>query len=123
MKEHDSIFGDAIYSYSRRQAIADGVLVDLCKIVPFRRAFKYHVACTSAVWDIIEAAITKEHQDLSGIAHDICTMALLTIQLATDPSLIRFKVSIAGNTHTFKLHIGPGDEAEPVLTLMFPNED
>ena len=34
-----------------------------------------------------------------------------------------FKVIIAGKKHALKLHFGPGDTAEPVLTLMLPGED
>lgn len=119
----DSIFGEPIFSYSRAQAIADGVLVDLSQLDPIRRAFKYPVACTDTVWGIIETATKEVHQDLNGIAHDIATMAYLTIRLNAGVDTVRFKVSIAGKTHALKLHIGPGDTAEPVMTLMFPNED
>ena len=123
MKENDSIFGDAIYSYSRAQALEDGVLVDLTQLDPIRRAFKYHVACTDTVWNIIESATQIEHQELNGIAHDIATMAIFAIRLGKGGDRVNFKVSLAGKTHTFKLHIGPGDTPEPVITLMLPNED
>jgi hypothetical protein len=119
----DSMFGETVYSYSRKQAIEDGVLVDLTQIDPIRRAFKYHVACTDTVWNIIEATTKLAHQDLNGIGHDIATMALFAIRLSKGGDTIKFKVSIAGTTHVFKLHIGPGDTAAPVITLMLPNED
>jgi hypothetical protein len=119
----DSNFGEAIYSYTRAQAIQDGVLVDLCQLDPIRRAFKYPVACTDTVWGIIEAATKQPHQDLDGIAHDIATMALLSIRISKGGDTVRFKVSIAGETHTLKLHIGPGDTMSPVMTLMLPSED
>lgn len=123
MKENDSIFGDVIYSYSRKQAIEDGVLLDLMQLDPIRRAFKYHVACTDTVWNIIESATKVAHQDLNGIAHDIATMSLFAIRLGDGGDRVNFKVSIAGKTHVFKLHIGPGDTPEPVITLMMPNEE
>ena len=119
----DSIFGEAIFSYSRAQAIEDGVLVDLCQLDPIRRAFKYPVACTDAVWSIIEAATKQAHQDLNGIAHDIATMAYLAIRLSDGGDTVNFKVSIAGKTHILKMHIGPGDTEAPVMTLMLPSED
>ncbi|MCX6954884.1 MAG: hypothetical protein NTV51_22225 [Verrucomicrobia bacterium] len=50
-------------------------------------------------------------------------MAKLAIRSASDPELVRFSVIIIGRTHTPKLHIGPGDTAAPVLTLMLPYED
>lgn len=123
MKENDSIFGDAIYSYSRAQAIEDGVLVDLTQFDPIRRAFKYHVACTDTVWHVIEAATKIDHQDINGIAHDIAMMAIFAIRRNSGGDRVIFKVSIASRTHVLKLHIGPGDTAEPVITLMMPNED
>ncbi len=117
-------FGEVVYSYSRKQAIEDGVLADLTQIETFRHAFKYPIACTDTVWAIIEAATKQSGQDLDGIAHDIATMAILTIRGHRGPSdLIMFKVAIAGRTHTLKLHIGPGDTPAPVMTLMLPNED
>ncbi len=116
-------FGETIYSYSRAQAIEDGVLVDLSQADSIRQHWKYPFACTSAVWAIIEEALQRPSQDVSGICHDISTMAKLAIRSAADPELVRFSVIITGRTHALKLHIGPGDTAAPVLTLMLPYED
>lgn len=119
-------FGETIYSYSRAQAIEDGVLVDLSQADSIRQHWKHPFACTSAVWDIIETALETPGQDVSGICHDISTMAKLAIHNphgARDADQIRFEVFIAGKKHALKLHIGPGDTAAPVLTLMFPYED
>ena len=119
-------FGETIYSYSRTQAIEDGVLVDLSQADSIREHWKYPFACTSAVWAIIEAALQKPGQDVSGICHDISTMAKLAIrnaQDARDAEQTRFDVIITGKKHGLKLHIGPGDTAAPVLTLMLPYED
>jgi hypothetical protein len=44
-----------------------------------------------------------------------------------DASTVLFRVIIQGagrqKYHTFKLIVGPGDQAEPVITIMLPNED
>jgi len=116
-------FGETIYSYSRAQAIEDGVLVDLSQADSIRQHWKYPFACTSTVWAIIEEALQQPGQDVSGICHDISTMAKLAVRGASDPELVRFSVIIIGRTHALKLHIGPGDTAAPVLTLMLPYED
>jgi hypothetical protein len=50
-------------------------------------------------------------------------VAMIAIRKASDASLIHFRVIVTGTTHTFKLHIRPGDTPTPVLTLMLPNED
>lgn len=116
-------FGDVIYSYSRKQAIEDGVLVDLSQVECMRQHWKHHFACTAAIWSILEQALAKPAQDVSGICHDISTMAKLAIHGAHDTSQVHFEVIIAGAKHAMKLHVGPGDTPEPVLTLMLPNED
>ena len=120
---NENPFGETIYSYSRAQAIEDGVLVDLSPVDSIRQAWKHHFACTSAVWAIIEEALKRPDQDLAGICHDISFMAMIAIRKSSDASLVYFRVIITGTTHTFKLHIGPGDTPVPVLTLMLPNED
>ena len=118
-------FGDVIYSYTRKQAIDDGVLVDLTAISgATRQVWKHHMACTDTVWAIIESATAQPGQDLEGILHDIAFMAMVTARTQSDRSdTVRFQVIIAGKKHALKMIIGPGDTAEPVLTLMLPNED
>jgi hypothetical protein len=120
---NENPFGEMIYSYTRTQAIEDGVLADLSQVDSIKQHWKLPVACTSTVWAIVEEALKREDQDVSGICHDISTMAKLAIQSAGNAEQVHFKVIIAGRMHLLKLHIGPGDTAAPVLTLMLPNED
>ena len=120
---NENLFGETIYSYSRAQAIEDGVLADLSQVDSIRQHWKHPFACTSTVWAIIEEALQQPGQDVSGICHDISTMAKLAIPMARDTQQIRFAVIIAGQKHALKLHIGPGDTAAPVFTLMLPHED
>ena len=119
----DNPFGEVVYSYSRKQAIEDGVLVDLSEVDSIKQHWKHPFACTSTVWALIETALQQPGQDVSGICHDISTMAKLAIRTRQDADQIRFRVIIATRTHELKLHIGPGDTPAPVLTLMLPNED
>jgi len=60
----ENTFGETIYSYSRTQAIEDGVLVDLSQANSIRRYWKHPFACTSAVWAIIEEALQQPSQDV-----------------------------------------------------------
>ncbi|MBL9188323.1 MAG: hypothetical protein JNK23_12635 [Opitutaceae bacterium] len=119
----ENTFGETIYSYSRTQAIEDGILVDLSQVDSIRQHWKHPFACTSAVWAIIEEALQRPDQDTCGICHDISTMAKLAIHAARNADQILFTVIITGKKHAMKLHIGPGDTAAPVLTLMLPYED
>lgn len=125
MSDSNNPFGPVIHSYSRAQAIADGVLVDLTeRSESIRRTWVHHMACTDTVWAIVERALEKPGQDLEEILHDVCMMAFVSARVGgAETDTVRFKVSIAGETHALKLRVGPGDTPEPVLTLMLPNED
>jgi hypothetical protein len=120
---NENPFGEVIYSFSRAQAIEDGVLVDLSNVDSIRQHWIHPFACTSAVWAIIEEALKQDGQDVSGICHDISTMAKLALRGGRESDQVLFTVIITGRTHSLKLHIGPGDTAAPVLTLMLLNED
>ena len=120
---NENPFGEVIYSYSRAQAIEDGVLVDLSNVDSIQQHWKHPFACTSTVWAIIEDALKQPGQDLAGICHDISWTAMIAIRSSRDTGHVQFKVIITGTKHTFKLHIGPGDTPAPVLTLMLPDED
>jgi hypothetical protein len=116
-----------IFSYTRAQAIEDGVLVDLSEMDGAKGAFKYPLACTAAVWAIIDKAVNnpKHCNDLAGVLHDISWMARFGRSL--DQSTTLFQVIIKGagrkSKFTFKIVCGPGDNAEPTLTIMLPEED
>lgn len=116
----DSLFGDAIFSYSRAQAIRDGVLVDLTEFHSVAKMWKHHLACTSTVWTIIE--------DCGHIGDVACQLISVAAQTAAkcaprNTDTIRFTVTLGAKSHMLKLHFGPGDKGEPVLTLMLTDED
>lgn len=133
MKEKNP-FEDApvIFSYTREQAIEDGVLVDLTEWAA-ETGFKIPVACTAAIWHqyIVPPDGTKElGQSERGRAHDLLWMVFCAIRGSkpTECECLPFKVIFlqAPRRHkevTLKAHCGPGDRGEPVLTLMLPNED
>jgi hypothetical protein len=120
----DAFFGEPISSYSRKQAIEDGVLVDLSQFKEVSELWKHHMASTVAVWAIIEGAIRDEGKDLAGILWDISHMAMVAARIGgVKTSVVRFRVMIGRELHELKLQVGPGDRGEPVLTLMLPLED
>lgn len=125
------LFGEVISVYTREQAIEDGTLVDLSAVAPevCRQHFKYPVACTAAVWAIIDKAVKnpKWHNDLNGVVHDILWMSKANKTRRYDATTHLFKVIIKGagrqSVFEFKIICGPGDQAEPVLTIMGVDED
>lgn len=120
MSDNESLFGDVIFSYSRAQAIRDGVLVDLTEFHSVAKMWKHHLACTSTVWGIIE-----ECGHIGDLACQIISVAAQTAakRSSGDSDTLRFQVTLGTKSHTLKLHCGPGDKGEPVLTLMLPHED
>lgn len=128
----DSLFSDAdvIHRYTRAQAIADGVLVDLSAACPdvCRQHYPVPVACTASVWALIDKAVKNPRwsNDLNGVVHDLLWMSKACRQ-PVDVSTILFQVIIKGagrkSNYTFKAVVSGGDVGEPVLTIMLPEED
>lgn len=116
---------EVIHTYSRAEAIRDGVLVDLTALFPDDTSrLKYPVACTAAVWNLIERVCERTGEDPGGYVWNLCFMAIHAGK-TVHPTTRIFKCSIPcpGRQHAFKIVCGPGDDLEPVFTIMFPNED
>lgn len=121
--DNDSILGECIFRYTRANAISDGVLVDLSQVETVKAHWKHHFACTDTVYGLIERAIEAGGCDLNGIMHDISVIAQGEARKGGRTDVIHFLVGIGEKLHELKLHIGPGDTAVPVLTLMLTHED
>lgn len=125
-------FADApiISSYSQAQALEDGFLVDLTKTDEYKEAgFKTKMVCTSAVYELLEGK-GLEGQDFNGRLWDMLTILLYAIRTATRKTdrlkfnpLFVMKNGAKPELVDLVAHIGPGDTAEPVITIMFPHED
>ncbi len=119
LKALEEVFGEVIYRYTRAQAIADGMLIDVTGMAK-TLGFKIPVAVTQGVWadhvsatDIITEKLrsTIERQRLS----DLLIQAYVSARAAKSDRIDIFGRVIA-------LCHG-GDEAEPVVTIMFPEEE
>jgi hypothetical protein len=131
-------FDDApvIFSYTRKQAIEDGVLVDLTEWAR-QTGFKIPVACTAAVWHeyiVPPQAMKSWGQSERGRAHDVLVMLLFAVHRrktpapAEGPDILFYEVLFQQEPEKtievkLKAHCGPGDDGEPVLTLMLEMED
>jgi len=124
-------FGDmpVIFSYTRAQAIEDGVLIDLTEWAK-ETGFRYPVACTTTVWSDYVAPsedLRLLGQSERGRAHDLLWMLLCAIRRSSGDR-IDFETLFLQSPHRritarFKAVCGPGDDGEPVITVMLPNED
>jgi hypothetical protein len=132
-KSLEDVFGPVVASYSRAQAIEDGVLIDVTAMAR-EAGFKWPVALTHTAWCDCVAWDNRfqVHQDESGRLWDVLFMAFYAIRTATAPgdrllfSLYRVPKdghSTEAGEVSLKLMVGPGDAGEPVVTIMLPSED
>jgi hypothetical protein len=131
-----------IHSYSRREAIEDGVLVDLMQdetAAAVREAgFTIPVAMTAAafslaVWPIddgkAEAWLKARCQDLQGRLWDVLYMLSQAVRRGGSGDLIRYRIvcldhaSKRRRTIELKAVYGPADDGSPCITVMLPDED
>lgn len=123
---------DIISSYSRANAIEDGELVDVSATAK-EAGFKFPVALTRAVWDQYVETHGLPGQDEAGRLWDVLFMLRCAIKTARQGSdTMRFQVIVLmpgrGVTPkhqrvTLKSICGPGDTADPTITILLPEED
>ena len=118
-----------IFAYTRQQAITDGVLVDVSRTAS-EAGFRYPVALTRTVWErFVRVPEACPWQDESGRLWDILWMLRWAgSQSGQDGRLNRFSLVVENDGEgsrpvELKAHCGPGDHAEPVITVMLPEED
>ncbi|SMF52413.1 DUF6573 family protein [Pseudogulbenkiania subflava] len=125
---NDPIFGEPIYAYCRAQAIADGVLIDVTDAAR-EAGFRLPVAVTAGVWATCVAWEADEAgQDERGRLWDVLWLARLATRKAKDLGEVDYSLRVeqaSGRVEhfTLRLAIGPGDDGEPVLTILYPGED
>lgn len=132
-KEKRTMFtkDDLISSYTRRQAIADGVLIDVTETAK-EAGFKMPVAVTAALW---AECVTVPHgiseQDERGRLWDVLFSLSFSIR-ANRPvgSAHPFRVCVRntpgdGPAELVELYAvcGPDDDGGPCLTVMKTDED
>jgi hypothetical protein len=122
---------DPISVYTRAQALDDGSLVDVTAVAREAR-FKTSVALTAAVWaDCVswDNSVEKCHQDERGRLWDVLWMAALAGTKSPNDSTVPFAIlriphrGSKARQVQLVMTIGPGDDGEPVVTIMQPGED
>ncbi|MHB1669229.1 DUF6573 family protein [Thiomonas sp.] len=137
------LFGPTIHTYTREQAIDDGVLIDVSTTAR-EAGIVWPVALTSAAWadtvawtDTTEARKGYTGQSESGRLWDVVWMLSLAVRGALrrgldasqQPlyfSLLRTPTAGRGvqpRKVTLKFQVGPGDDGRPCITVMLPSED
>jgi hypothetical protein len=119
-----------IFRYTRAQAIADGVLVDITAIAR-EAGIRFPVALTSSLYHeylVPHGDASTSGQSTEGRLWDLLQV-FRTIARVSDESELRFSVLFTDSSSKrlepveVKALCHPGDEYEPVITIMLPMED
>lgn len=119
---------DLIFRYNRADEIRDGVLIDVSETAR-EAGIKYSVAITHAVHQqFVKVPEGVVGQDESGRLWDILFMLRVAITRAPEGDTILYTVFVRSNDTApkpvkLKATCHPGDEGEPVVTVMLPDED
>ena len=129
--DRENFFGGVIYSYSRAQAVADGVQVDVSKVAA-EAGIRYPVFLTRAVFDTYVAVPPDvTGQDEAGRLWDVVWLTRFGI-IRARPGVDRIPVALYVRNdnrapHLVKLVAMCGaldiDDPQPSITIMLPDED
>lgn len=117
-----------IHTYTREQALADGVLVDAtarAKDVGFR----IPVALTTGAWaECVRVLRDDDRREEEARLWDVLSMLRFVIELARgDTRELAFRVCVQNESDAdlvdLKAVCGPDDDGSPCLTEMLPDED
>ncbi|MDD4885622.1 MAG: hypothetical protein PHO64_01660 [Thiomonas sp.] len=139
-----AIFGEPISTYSRADALEDGVLIDISATAR-EAGIVWPIAMTAAAWadcvqwtDADEARKGYTGQSEAGRLWDVCWMLSAVLRraarqgLRADPAhplyveLLRTPREGRGvkpRLVHLKFIIGPDDDGRPCITVMMPGED
>jgi hypothetical protein len=120
---------DLIHSYTRVQAIADGVLIDVSATAK-EAGFRFPVALTRAVWErCVALPPGVQCKDEAGRLWDVLTMLRFAARAQDGPE-VRFGVHVRNDNRErtpplvqLKGVCGPSDSGEPAVTVLTPEED
>lgn len=126
-------FGDIISSYTRADAIRDGVLVPLSPELLADAGLVFPVCVTDTVWnryiDPVELS-RLPGQSVEGRLWDLLWMLRVAIKtMKGGGDRIRYRVLFQMSPEDPPEPVdlisvcGPGDIGEPVITIMLPGED
>lgn len=135
MNTMNEIFGEVIYSYTRRQAIEDGQLICVTEIAE-EVGFRIPVAITRAAWaDCVEwdeaDSRRQTYQDEAGRLWDVLWMAMNAARRGAGAQSLVFQLyrvprggrGVRARLVKLVAHIGPGDDSDPAITISLPGED
>jgi hypothetical protein len=120
---------ELIHGYTRADALRDGVLIDVSAVAR-EAGFRYPVALTRAAWERCVAVPPGVLcQDEAGRLWDVLWLLACATRRAGGPE-VRYGVHVRNDNRErtpplvrLKAICGPGDQGEPVVTVLFTDED
>ena len=121
---------DIIHTYTRAQAVEDGVLVDVTGTAR-EAGFVIPVAVTAAVWEnCVRVSEGVACQSEAGRLWDVLNLLRYAIRRGGGRAELLFRLHVRNDNDegepplvTLKAVCGPGDDPSPCLTIMLPDED
>jgi len=122
---------NVIYSYPRKQALKDGVLVDATEQAS-KTGFKVPVALSDHLYNgfvVPPEEVEGMGQSIEGRLHDVFMMILHTAQERFQDNRMYFEVLfLMGDGPKFEkvqcvAIVGPGDDGEAVMTICLPEDE
>jgi hypothetical protein len=121
---------EVISVYTRAQALADGVLIDVSALAT-EAGFKWPVAVTDHLYHgyIVPALdLASAGQSISGRLWDVFSVLRAAISTGKDISSLNITVCYLMSPASIPEPVellavaGPGDSGEPVITIMLPED-
>lgn len=122
---------DLIFKYSRKDALDDGVLIDISELAR-EAGFKLPVAVSDNLYHGYlkpSPELAKEGQSLNGRLWDTLSVLRYTIKASPATDRLSFTVLFvqAPDAEPAPVELlvvcGPGDSGEPVITIMVPSDE
>lgn len=122
---------ELIYSYTRKQAIEDGVLIDVSGQAK-EVGFKVPTAVSDQLYHeyvVPSKEMERSGQSIEGRLHDLLHLAAICARSRWDGSRVYFDVLFQmeegpkfEEVHVVAI-IGPGDDGNPVMTICKPEDE
>ena len=112
---------DVIYSYTRKQAIEDEVLLEIHPKILKETGFKIPSVFTSTLFYTI---LKDEDPDVE-LVNQISLLKEIHIGIVIEKprsNMIKFKKKVGNFIYDIIAYIGPDDHGKPCLTIGFPED-
>lgn len=120
MSNTDNFFGEVISVYTRAQAHADGILLDVSDSEG-ARLFKFPVSITVALHSALSRGAGNEAATYNARLWDVCYMATVKARTSNESDLF-FKVKVGREVLALWGNCGPEDDGAPCMTFGFPED-